>query len=229
MNLLLSIAALLLGPVIYGIGRRNPVARQILDGFIFITIAGIICVNIIPESLIIGGTLASVFLILGIVFPVMIERSFHGAFHEAHKLVLIIAALGLIVHALIDGIALLPSRSGDLAYAVVLHRLPVGMAIWWSLRPNLGLPVAIAALAVISIATAVSYTLGAPMVELAEARSIAYVQAFVSGSLIHVVAFGVTHDHGGHIEPVAKSQDWGYRLGILLGLFLVFTAPQLNG
>ncbi len=228
MNLLLSIAALLLGPIIYGLGRRNHVARQVLDGFIFITIAGIICVNIIPEALTIGGALAIVFLILGILFPVIIERGFHGAFHEAHKLVLIIAALGLIVHALIDGIALLPSRESDLAYAVILHRLPVGMAIWWSLRPNLGLSVAVAALAMISIATALSYSLGGPMVELAEARSIAYVQAFVSGSLIHVVAFGVTHDHGSHIEPVAKSQDWGYRVGILLGLFLVFTAPQLH-
>ena len=228
MNLILSIAALLLGPIIYALGRRSHVARHVLDGFIFITIAGIICVNIIPESLAVGGTPAIVFLVLGIVFPVIIERGFHGAFHEAHKLVLIIAALGLIVHALIDGIALLPAQGSDLAHAVILHRLPVGMAIWWSLRPNLGLPVAVGAFATISIATAVSYLLGGPMVDLAEARSIAYVQAFVSGSLIHVVAFGVTHDHGGHIEPVAKSQDWGYRVGILLGLFLVFTAPQLD-
>ncbi|MBU2676036.1 MAG: hypothetical protein KJP16_03055 [Gammaproteobacteria bacterium] len=228
MNLILSIAALLLGPVIYALGRRNHVARQILDGFIFITIAGIICVNIIPEALTTGGTVAIAFLAFGIAFPIVIERGFHGALHEAHILVLIVAALGLIVHALIDGIALLPTQGGDLAHAVILHRLPIGMAIWWSLRPNLGLPVAIAAFATISIATAASYILGGPMVELAEARSIAYLQAFVSGSLIHVVAFGVTHDHGGHIEPVARSQDWGYRLGILLGLFLVFTAPQLN-
>lgn len=228
MNLLLSITALLLGPVIYALGRRNHVARQILDGFIFITIAGIICVNIVPEALAVGGTLAIIFLALGIAFPVVLERGFHNAFHEAHVLVLIIAALGLIIHAIIDGIALLPAQGSDLAHAVILHRLPVGMAIWWSLRPNLGVPVAVAAFATISIATAASYILGGPMVELAEARSIAYVQAFVSGSLIHIVAFGVTHDHGGHIEPVAKSQDWGYRVGILLGLFLVFTAPQLH-
>lgn len=228
MNLLLSITALLLGPVIYALGRRNHVARQILDGFIFITIAGIICVNIVPEALAVGGTLAIIFLALGIAFPVVLERGFHNAFHEAHVLVLIIAALGLIIHAIIDGIALLPAQGSDLAHAVILHRLPVGMAIWWSLRPNLGVPVAVAAFATISIATAASYILGGPMVELAEARSIAYVQAFVSGSLIHIVAFGVTHDHGGHIEPVAQSQDWGYRVGILLGLFLVFTAPQLH-
>ena len=229
MNLLLSIAALLLGPVIYALGRRNATARQILSGFIFITIAGLICVNIIPESLAVGGTVAVVFLLLGIAFPIVIERGFRGALHEAHILVLIIAALGLVIHAIVDGIALLPMEGSDLARAVILHRLPIGMAIWWSLRPNLGLPVAIAAFATIILASTLSYTLGAPMVELAEARSIAYVQAFVSGSLIHIVAFGVTHDHGGHIEPVAQAQNWGYRVGILLGLFLVFTAPQLHG
>ena len=51
MNLILSITALLLGPIIYALGRRNHVARQILDGFIFITVAGIICVHIIPDAL----------------------------------------------------------------------------------------------------------------------------------------------------------------------------------
>lgn len=229
MNLVLSISALLLGPIIYALGRRNRISRNVLDGFIFITIAGIICVDIIPEALSVGGAIAVAFLIVGIAFPVIVERGFRGALHEAHILVLIVAAFGLIVHAIIDGIALLPANGDDLAHAVILHRLPVGMAIWWSLRPNLGLTVAIGAFVMISIATAASYILGGPMLEFAEARSIAYLQAFVSGSLIHIVAFGVTHDHGGHIEPVAQSQDWAYRVGILLGLFLVFTAPQLQG
>jgi len=227
MNLILSIAALLLGPAIYAYGRRNPTARQILDGFIFITIAGLICVTIVPESLAVGGAMAGLFLLLGIAFPVIIERGFRGALHEAHVLVLIVAALGLVIHAVVDGIALLPMEGGDLAHAVILHRLPVGMAIWWSLRPNLGLPVAIGAFATIIVASTLAYTFGAPIVELGEARGIAYVQAFVSGSLIHIVAFGVTHDH--HIEPVAQAQHWGYRVGILIGLFLVFTAPQLHG
>ena len=229
MNLALSIIALLLGPVIYGLSQRNRVARQVLDGFIFITIAGIICVNIIPEALAVGGTLAVVFLVIGIAFPVIMEHGFRGALHEAHVVVLILAALGLIIHATIDGIALLPAQGSDLAHAVILHRLPVGMAIWWSLRPSLGTPVAVAAIVTISIATALSYLLGAPMVELAEAKSLALIQAFVSGSLIHIVAFGITHEHDAHIGPVARSQDWSYRVGILLGLFLVFTAPQLNG
>ena len=229
MNLVLSITALLLGPVVYALGRRQRVAREVLDGFIFITIAGIICVNIIPESLAVGGWSAGLFLVLGIGFPVLIERGFHSAMHQAHVLVLVLAAVGLVIHAIVDGIALLPMHDSKLASAVILHRLPVGMAIWWSLRPNLGLPVAIAAFATIIIASAAAYFLGAPSVALAEARSIAFVQAFVAGSLIHIVAFGVTHEHDQHIEPVAQAQNWGYRLGILLGLFLVFTAPELHG
>ena len=103
------------------------------------------------------------------------------------------------------------------------------MAIWWSLRPNLGLAAAIVAFALIITASTASFTLGAPVVELAEARSIAWLQAFVAGSLIHIVAFGVSHDHDKHVEPVAQFQDWGYRLGILIGLFVVFTSPQLAG
>jgi len=228
MNLALSILALLLGPVIYALSRKNHVARQVLDGFIFITIAGIICVNIIPEALAVGGTLALLFLLLGLAFPVVVEHGFSSALHEAHIVVLVLAALGLIIHATIDGIAILPAQDSDLAHAVILHRLPVGMAIWWSLRPTLGTPVAVGAIVMISLATAVSYTLGAPMVELAEARSLAMIQAFVAGSLIHIVAFGFTHEHDAHIEPVTKSQDWSYRVGILLGLFLVFTAPELH-
>ena len=228
MLLALSIVALLAGPAVYTFGRRNRVARQSLDGFIFITIAGIVTVHIIPEALVGGGNLAFAFLALGIVFPVVLERGLHGSFHAAHGLVLALAALGLVIHAALDGIALLPSGNRDLAYAVILHRLPVGMAIWWSLRPNLGLTAAIVAFAMIIAASLASFVFAAPMIEIAEARSIAWVQAFISGSLIHIVAFGVSHDHEKHVEPVAQFQDWGYRLGILIGLFLVFTSPQLG-
>lgn len=227
MLLVLSIVALLAGPVIYTLGRRNRVARQVLDGFIFITIAGIVTVHIIPEALASGGNPAIAFLVLGIVFPVILERTLHESFRAAHALVLALAVVGLVIHAVLDGIALLPSGNRDLAYAVILHRLPVGMAIWWSLRPNLGLGAAVTAFAIIIAASAASFVFGAPVVELAETRSVGWLQAFISGSLIHIVAFGVSHDHDKHVEPVAQFQDWGYRLGILIGLFLVFTSPQL--
>ena len=43
--------------------------------------------------------------------------------------------------------------SNQLALGVILHRLPVGMAIWWSLRPQFGRNAAIVMFAVIIVAT----------------------------------------------------------------------------
>ena len=64
-------------------------------------------------------------------------------------------------------------------------------------------------------------------------KPLAYFQAFVAGSLVHIVAFGVSHRHDGHVEPPSAGPgprgDWGYRLGILVGLFVLFTAPHIGG
>jgi hypothetical protein len=236
MTLVLSVIALLLGPCIYALGRQKPTTRLVLDGFIFITIAGIVFVYIVPESLMSGGLLAILFLILGLIFPILAEKSFSRSADKAHVFVVMLAAVGLVLHATIDGVALLPqagneTTSGEslfdnqLAIGVILHRLPVGMAIWWSVRTIFGTGWAVATFSLIVAVTAAAYFLGAPIVEIAETRSLAYFQAFVAGSLVHVVAFGVSHDH--RAEPVPAGKEWGYRAGILLGMFLIFAAPHI--
>jgi len=45
------------------------------------------------------------------------------------------------------------------------------------------------------VATAAGYFVGASILELAETRTIALLQAFISGSLIHVVLFRHGHHH----------------------------------
>ncbi|MFQ5609840.1 MAG: hypothetical protein ACE5F8_06175, partial [Woeseiaceae bacterium] len=112
-----------------------------------------------------------------------------------------------------------------LAIGVILHRLPVGMALWWSVRPQFGTAVAVAVFAVIIGATAAAYFLGAPVVEVAATASVSWFQAFVAGSLVHIIAFGVSHDHDAHIEVDPTKSSWGYRAGVLLGLFLIFNLP----
>lgn len=242
MPFVLSTCALLAGPFIYALSQRHPSTRQLLDGFIFITIAGIVCVHIVPSAFGSGGAWALLFLALGLAFPVVLERLFGSAMHKAHGFVLLVAALGLVMHAVIDGIALLPLSpavgpeaeltANPLALGVILHRLPIGMAIWWSLRPHFSASVAIAAYAAIVAATGLGYGLGDPVVAMSQAAGVAYLQAFVAGSLVHVVAFGVSHTHDAPIEPAPGRSgprgDWGYRLGILVGLFVLFTAPHLG-
>ncbi|HNP35475.1 MAG TPA: hypothetical protein PKK10_06455 [Woeseiaceae bacterium] len=248
MSFLLSIVALLAGPFIYGWGRQRPVAKEMLNGFILVAVAGIVCVNIIPGALDAGGLWAVVALAAGLLFPVLFEKSFAHSMHRAHTFVVVLAAFALIVHALIDGIALLPEANaslnaagartypGDLgstltdplALGVILHRLPVGMAIWWSVRPNFGPLAALFTFGLIIAATGAAYVYGAPVVELAEARSLALFQAFVAGSLVHVVAFGVSHDHEHNDEVFVPVDNWGFRVGLLLGMFIIFAVPHIH-
>ncbi len=230
--LILSILSLLLGPVVYEFGRARPAMRQFLDGIVFTTIAGIVFFHIIPEVIEAGGAIAIVFLLLGLAFPVLLEHRFHDAVPQAHGFILVLAALGIVVHAAIDGVALVPTAEGgfwrgnELAVSVVLHRLPVGMALWWSVRPNFGKATAYAVFALIISATIVAYVAAEPVMALAAASSVAWFQAFVSGSLIHVAAFGTSHEHADEGEP--RRQGWAYRAGILTGLFLLVTLPGLS-
>ena len=195
MTLILSIAALLLGPLIFAVGHRNPVAKRILDIAILLAIAVIIAVHIIPEAIKHGGLFAIIVLLLGLAFPMLLERLFRTATDTAHFVIVLIAAIGLLIHAVVDGVALLPQSGTGLAYAIVLHRVPLGMALWWAVRPNFGLVAAVALFALVILATTVGYFVGDSAIDFTEMRTLALLQAFVSGSLIHVVAFGVKHKH----------------------------------
>jgi hypothetical protein len=195
MTLILSIAALLLGPIIYAAGRQNRLVRRVLDALVLITIAAIIGIHIIPEALKHGGALAIGLIVLGLAFPMILERLFKKATDAAHLVIVAVAAIGILIHAVVDGIALLPASGTGLAFAIILHRLPVGMALWWAVRPNFGKLAAVLVFALIILATAAGYFVGESIVEMAEARTLAMLQAFVSGSLIHVIAFGIKHEH----------------------------------
>ncbi|MCH9695379.1 MAG: hypothetical protein K0U72_12785 [Gammaproteobacteria bacterium] len=195
MTLILSIFALLLGPLIYVAGQTNRIAQRIFNALIVLAIGVIVFVHIIPDAYEHAGSLAIIVAVLGIAFPVVLEHLFRTAADTAHLLIVVLAALGLLLHAIIDGIALLPASGSSLAHAIILHRIPVGMAIWWSVKPNLGTAAAVGVFAAIIVATSIGYFVGEAALQIAEARSIALLQAFVSGSLIHVGIFGIKHAH----------------------------------
>lgn len=195
MTFILSTVALLLGPVIYAAARGNRMLRPALNALIILTIAYIIGVHIIPDALRHGGMLAVLVIVVGIAFPMLLERLFKQATDAAHLVIVGIAGFGLLVHAVVDGVALLPESGAGLAYAVVLHRLPVGMALWWAIKPSFGIVVTAIVFALVILATASGYFVGETIIAMADLRTLAMLQAFVSGSLIHVVLFGVRHHH----------------------------------
>ena len=191
MNFLLSTIALLAGPFVYALGRRNKVTERLLDALIIAAIAWIIGVHIRPEAVQAAGWPSLAVLALGMAFPYALRRIFHLASSAMHTTVLLIAALALVMHAVIDGIALLPASGEGLSLAVILHRLPVGMAIWWTFRPSIGTNAAVASFVLIILATATTVYFGGPVIELAESRVLALFQLFVAGSLADLVIVGL--------------------------------------
>ncbi len=191
MYFLLSTFALLAGPFVYALGRHNKVTERLLDVLIIAAIAWIISVHIVPDAVRAAGWPALAVLVLGMAFPYLLRRIFHLATKAMHAALLFIAALALILHAVIDGIALLPGNGEELGVAVILHRLPVGMAIWWTFRPAIGTKAAVAAFVLIISATALAFYFGGPVIELAESKMLALFQLFVAGSLADMVIVGL--------------------------------------
>ncbi|MEM7431078.1 MAG: hypothetical protein AAF351_03960 [Pseudomonadota bacterium] len=262
MNLILSLVALALGPVLYGAAQKHASLRSALDGLLFVTIAGIVVVHIVPDVFAVAEYWALAFIVAGALFAFFVERAPSVGGGDRYMWIILLGAIGLAIHAAVDGIALIPddhlggldSHGGGhdhhdhaghahvelghkaessllenhLALGVILHRIPVGMAIWWVVRPRLGKATAISALAIIAGATSIGYFFGEPVIELMQATGVACFQAFVAGTLLHVIVFTSANGHSSaQIDDRSRSVV-GERLGIIIGLFIIFLLPHAH-
>lgn len=228
LTLLTSLVALVIGPVLLQFGRLGPQTSAFLGGFTFISIAGLLGFSILPESIAAGGWIAWPFILLGLVFPALLESQLHRFASQAHAVILVLGIVGLAIHSLVDGVALaLPDageaghghgHEGDLALAVILHRFPVGLAVWFLLNGGSGRRPALLALAAMMLATLVGFLAGSSWSTLLATPALAWFQAFVAGSILHVIIYEPGHHHGGR-ELVAK---WPDRFGLLCGLALLY-------
>jgi len=226
LTLLASLLALAVGPLLLQFGRLGPQAAAFLGGFTFISIAGLLGFSILPEAVAAGGWIAWPCLLLGLAFPALLESQLHRFARQAHAVILVLGVTGLAAHSLVDGIALaLPDagevahgHKGDLALAVVLHRFPVGLAVWFLLARDKGQWFAMLALAAMMLATIAGFAAGGAWSVLLTTPALAWFQAFVAGSILHVIIYEPGHHHAGR-EVVAK---WPDRFGLLCGLALLY-------
>lgn len=188
---LLSLGVLLLGPALLAWVQRAPlwlqtIGLQGLDGFVLTSVAGIVLADVLPHALSESGMWAVPLVLLGLLGPSLAERGLHRAAEHVHALALLLGMAGLVLHATLDGVAL---AHGDvrpqLAMAVLLHRLPEGLTIWWLLRPRYGRLIAGLALGLVASATILGMSLGPSTV--ADSAAMGLIEALVAGSLLHVV------------------------------------------
>ena len=229
-TLIAGIAALLVGPIAYrSLTRRGELAAA-LDGFIFITIGALVLLEALPEAVAAGGLWAWGFLLIGLFGPNALERLVHRAARQTHLLTLLIGGLGLVLHATADGAALGAGSTDNplLPLAVILHRLPVGLAVWWLLRPSFGARTANAVLALMVLGTLLGYGVGPQVAGAVDTTALAWFQAFVAGSILHVV---FNKPHLGDEFTVERNQDIPRHyegMGNLLGIAVMLGIASLH-
>lgn len=231
-----SIFSLFVGPLVYQ--TFGPLRRtdKIVTGIVLIVVAGTIIFEVLPTSYQYIG-LAAVFLcLIGFAGPTLIERTFRKAADTTHKLTILLGVFGLLLHAFIDGMAIQPADGPDsngMALAIILHRLPIGLTIWWLLKPLLGERYALGTLLLMGLSTVVGYFSSQAFALINNSDMFAALQALVAGSLLHVVihkphsdgCMHTSHDHEHHHNNSSSKAENGLSalimrwelLGMLLG------------
>ncbi len=215
--LIASIAALLLGPPLLKLASNSPWALRFLDGFVYIAIGGLVLLHVLPEVVEISGWWAIGAALIGMLGPSTVERRLERSAAKAHEAALILAIVALALHGLFDGVALSGQAHlhGEIGLAVVLHRLPVGLTLWWLVRPAHGVRGASLALAVIALATVGGYALGGVAAGAMEEPAMGLLYALVAGSLLHVVL------HRPHPVAQGKGRRGDATIGAAFGVALL--------
>ncbi|MEM7416024.1 MAG: hypothetical protein AAF389_11040 [Gemmatimonadota bacterium] len=149
---------------------------------------------------------------LGVTVPTVVERVFHKVADQTDNVAMLVGLSGLALHALMEGAALAAPGGVDTPFgiAVALHRVPVGLIIWWLIRPRFGWGLASLAVGALIAVTLAGYGLGGELIPTDAAHTHGHThdhgdadgrgwaelyEAFVSGSLMHVVFHQGRHDH----------------------------------
>ncbi len=195
--LVAALAAPAIGPALYGGLHAHPKAVRLVDGFVYLAVPLLVVWQIVPfawedRSLIVPLVVAA-----GLLWPNLFERASRALEAHTDNLAIIVGLSGLALHALLEGAALGPGGKVGWAFglAVILHRIPVSLVIWWLIRPRHGTWAGVAGVATIVLATLVGYLLAAGLGSGQHGSGVEYYQAFVSGTLVHVVFHQGRHDH----------------------------------
>lgn len=212
--LIASIAVLGAAPLLHRLRAWSRRTTTIVDATVAALTALLIGFEVLPECFEAIGSLALLAAGVGVMIPLLAERRVRSVAHRAAPL---LAAGALALHAATDGLAIASAHgathghSHGLEWAVIMHRLPLGLALWWLLRPK-GRALAIAALVLVGLSTVLGFGVGAAALPALSHSGLILFQAFASGLLLHVLLH----------RPMGRALDRALPWG--LGIFFVAVA-----
>jgi hypothetical protein len=181
--LLLGLLSLLVAPVVDRFVRVGGSAEAWLEGFVLAVVVGAVAGLTLPEALDVAGLTAVVALGVGLGAGVVVHRTLESRGTDVLWLV------ALLAHSLLDGgtIAADP-HAHSLAGAVILHNLPVGLAVWRIATAEGGRRTAVAVLLAMAVATALGFLLLDPLRSRLGASALLVLQCGFAGILLHPLA-----------------------------------------
>ncbi len=157
----------------------------------------------------------------GFLLPMLAERTLHRDHTSVRGTVLALAFLGIAAHAMLDGLLLAgdghvpelgdghPIHTHELtAWAIILHRIPEGIGIWWIVPRTLGVLPAVLVTLVSVAATTFGFLVGGAALTDTSQRGLAMLQALLVGSLLHVVL---------HAHVPAPREQGRFRIASVVG------------
>jgi len=186
--LVLSVLALLAGPLIYQWLKQGGLIARTVEHGIAVTLAIILLLILLPDTWRTIGWVGLLLALAGYLLPGIIEKIRHNLASPTHLVTLVVAVLGLLLHSLLDGTGLAGSQlrsDSTLPLVIILHRLPVGIAIWLMLQPVAGRSITIVTLLVVSAATVMGYLLAGSLLPAANASTPYYIQSLILGAVAH--------------------------------------------
>lgn len=197
--LIAALAAPAAGPLLYRLLHDRPRAARLVDNFVYVAVPLLVAWQVLPSAWERSSVLPVVAVLAGMLIPTWLERASHALQHHTDAVALLVGLSGLLLHALLEGAALVPLEAGEpavaFALAVTLHRVAEGLVVWWLLQPRYGTAAAVGGVGALLAATTMGYGLGTELLAGVEGAAVELYQALVSGSLVHVVFHQGRHDH----------------------------------
>lgn len=217
--LALAIIALFIGPALQRLSVRHKLVMGFVDGFTLIVVLELVIFHLLPHAVEDSGLFAVIIAIVGFLLPGLMENHLQRTLaRKAHFIALAIALIGIILHSFADGLALIPEASTAsqlLPIAIICHQLPVGLTIWWLVRPQYGARAGILILGLMAVTTLIGYITGKSFVSGLDHHYMALFESLVAGTLLHVMLH--RHDQelqAGEIKSWKQTSGWGALIGI---------------
>ena len=190
-----ALLAPLAGVLIYVTLHHRARTVRLLDTAVIVALPLLVAVQVLSHAWAERSLVPVVVVALGAGLLAVVERLSHTLTRHKGDVTILFVVLGLSLHALLEGSALTAGASPAFVLAVVVHRVAVGLLIWWLMAPRSGARAAALGVAAILAATAAGYVVGTGVVADVPFVDSHLLEAFVAGTLLHVVLHQGREDH----------------------------------